>query len=133
VKKEEVTEEMKARMSEADRQQLFGISQSMIAPGYPPQDNTPEVVHQRNFAKACKERGWRPVWHKTNKPTRANIGCPDFIVAARGRTWWLEFKRPGEELRPDQTAFRKELAMNGVQMHVVHSAQEAVDLIKGNT
>ena len=91
----------------------------------------PEAVEQANFALTCKERGWRAVWHRTDKRSTANRGCPDFIVAARGTTFWIEFKREGEDLRPDQAAFKKQLAQNGIQMHVVNSASEAVALIEG--
>jgi len=90
----------------------------------------PEAVEQANFAIACQDRGWRHVWHRTDKRSTANRGCPDFIVGARGTTYWIEFKRPGEDLRPDQAAFRKELAQNGIIMHVVNSAGQAVKLIE---
>jgi hypothetical protein len=90
----------------------------------------PEAVEQANFAKACRSRGWRAVWHRTDKRSTANRGCPDFIVGARGTTFWIEFKRPGEELRPDQAAFKKELAQNGIVMQVVNSAAQAVALIE---
>jgi len=90
----------------------------------------PEVIEQRNFAVEAKSRGWRTVWHRTDKRSTANRGCPDFIVGAKSTTWWIEFKRPGEALRPDQAAFKKELAQNGIQMHVVFSAIEAVALIE---
>jgi hypothetical protein len=90
----------------------------------------PEAIEQANFALACKERGWRHVWHRTDKRSTANRGCPDFIVGAKGTTYWIEFKREGEDLRPDQAAFRKQLAHNGVLMHVVNSAAEAVALIE---
>ena len=91
----------------------------------------PEAVEQANFAVSCKSRGWRAVWHRTDKRSTANRGCPDFIVAAKGTTFWIEFKREGEELRPDQAAFKKELAQNGIVMHVVNSASQAVTLIEG--
>jgi len=90
----------------------------------------PEAVEQANFARACKARGWRCVWHRTDKRSTANRGCPDFIVGARGRTYWIEFKREGEDLRPDQAAFKKELGHNGILLHVAHSAAEAVALIE---
>jgi len=90
----------------------------------------PEAVEQANFALACKARGWRAVWHRTDKRSTANRGCPDFIVAAGGTTFWIEFKRPGSELRPDQAAFKKELAANGIEMHVATSAEGAVAIIE---
>jgi hypothetical protein len=85
---------------------------------------------QANFAIACKERGWRPVWHGMHKRSTANRGCPDFIVGARGTTFWIEFKRPGEKLAPDQRVFEMQLAQNGITMFTVYSAQQAVDLIE---
>jgi VRR-NUC domain-containing protein len=88
-----------------------------------------EADEQGNFAVECKARGWRPVWHKTHKPSTANRGCPDFIVAAYGKTFWIEFKRPGEELSPDQKAFHKQLVLNGVTPYVVTSAYQAVQII----
>jgi hypothetical protein len=112
--------------------------QSLAEPASPraqilrvPHRQEPEVVEQANFAVECKARGWRAVWHRTDKRSTANRGCPDFIVAAHGQTFWIEFKRPGEDLRPDQRAFAKQLAQNGIQMHVVNSASEAVALIEG--
>lgn len=135
MKKDEVTEAMKHCMAEADRDALFGIGRSLgHLPSYDSEKDTipPEVVEQRNFAKACKDRGWRAVWHKTNKRSTANVGCPDFIVGAYATTWWMEFKKPGEELRPDQAAFKKQLKQNGIEMYVVHSAAEAVAIIERN-
>jgi hypothetical protein len=93
----------------------------------------PEAVEQANFASACKERGWRHVWHRTDKRSTANRGCPDFIVAANGHTYWIEFKVKGEELRPDQAAFKKQLAQNGIVMSIVNSAAEAVAIIEALT
>jgi hypothetical protein len=133
MRREEVTERMKELMPESDRQQLFPTHPPSPLPhdDIDPKEDR-EVVAQRNFAKACKDRGWVPVWHKTYKRSTANVGCPDFIVAAYSQTFWIEFKLPGEDLRPDQAAFRKRLLQNGVQMCVVYSAQEAVDLIESH-
>jgi hypothetical protein len=92
--------------------------------------NNPEIIEQRNFAIACKARGWRHLWHNTAKPSTANVGAPDFVVAARNHTFWIEFKRPNQNLRPDQAAFHKQLRQNGVSPAIVHSALEAVNLIE---
>jgi hypothetical protein len=95
-------------------------------------NDTAEIVEQRNFALECKHRGWRTLWHATHKRSTANRGAPDFVVGVRGKTFWIEFKRPGEDLRPDQAAFKKELAQNGIVMHVVHSASQAVEVIESH-
>ena len=99
----------------------------------PVKTDTPEIVEQCNFALECKHRGWRAVWHATHKRSTANRGCPDFIVGVRGQTFWIEFKRPGEDLRPYQEAFKKELAQNGIIMHVVYNASQAVQVIESST
>jgi hypothetical protein len=95
-------------------------------------NDTTEIVEQRNFALECKNRGWRTVWHATHKRSTANRGCPDFIVGVRGETFWIEFKRSGEDLRPDQAAFKKELAQNGIIMYVVYNAAQAVEVIESH-
>ena len=89
-----------------------------------------EKTMQKNFAVECFNRRWRPVWHGMHKRSTANRGCPDFIVAARGHTFWIEFKKPGEDLSPDQATFKIELAQNGIQMYTVFSADEAVQVIE---
>jgi VRR-NUC domain-containing protein len=96
----------------------------------PPKNDIPENVLQRQFANWCLDKGYRHVWHGTHKRSTANRGCPDFIIAAKGTTFWIEFKRPGEDLSPDQSVFKKELEKNGVIMYVVYSAFEAIALIE---
>lgn len=100
--------------------------------GIHPVVNTPdtEAYIQHTFASICRARGWRPVWHSMHKRSTANRGCPDFIVGARGHTFWIEFKKPGEELSPDQAVFGMDLARNGLHMFTCHSWREAVDVIE---
>jgi hypothetical protein len=95
----------------------------------PPKTDTPEKVDQKQFAAWCAQMKFRPVWHATHKPSTANRGCPDFVVAAYGTTFWIEFKRVGEDLRPDQIVFKKQLEANGVPMYVCYSAFEAMQVI----
>jgi hypothetical protein len=92
--------------------------------------DVPEIAEQREFAKWCATQNYRAVWHRTHKRSTANRGCPDFIVGAKGSTFWIEFKRPGEELAPDQSVFKTQLANNGITMYVCYSCAEAQAVIQ---
>lgn len=59
------------------------------------------------------ERGW---------PDRLFLlpgGCPLFV----------EFKRPGEDLRPDQVRIRERLRRNGYWVESCHDAYDALSLV----
>ena len=53
-------------------------------------------------------------------------GCPDILCCFRGRNVLLEVKRPGKKPNALQLEF---IAMWGGELHVVHSAQEAVEAL----
>jgi VRR-NUC domain len=129
--RKELTPEILARMTPEDaRMYSPGIHPPYQDDHHPPvKTDSLERDEQRNFATECLQRGWRFVWHKTHKRSTANVGCPDFIVAAKATTFWIEFKRVGEDLSPDQEAFKKQLAQNGITMYVVFSAFEAAQVI----
>ena len=89
-----------------------------------------EADHQNRFITFCKTRGWAYVWHSTKKRSTGTTGTPDVIVVVRGKVFWIEFKLPTEELSPAQRVFAQALRANGAQLHVVHSAEEAVSVIE---
>ena len=57
---------------------------------------------------------------------REGGGCPDLLAGYRGRNVLLEVKMPGEEPNALQVEF---IATWGGELHVVHSAQEAIDAL----
>jgi hypothetical protein len=99
-------------------------------PHPPVKTDEPEKKIQHDFAAVCIELGWSMVWHGMHKRSTANRGCPDFIVGAYAQSFWIEFKKPGEDLSPDQKLFRSQLADNGITMYTCFSWREAVDLIE---
>jgi hypothetical protein len=133
-RRQDLTQEMIRCMSASDQARYGG--QPGIHPPYAEDPHPPvntgeaEKVMQRNFAAECINRRWRPVWHGMHKRSTANRGCPDFIVGARGHTFWIEFKKPGEDLSPDQATFKIELGQNGIPMYTCFSADEAVQVIE---
>lgn len=55
-------------------------------------------------------------------------GCPDLLVAFRGRNVLLEVKEPGKKPNREQVEF---IATWGGELHVVYGPQEAVAALVG--
>lgn len=56
-------------------------------------------------------------------------GASDLVGAFRGRAVFVEVKRPGQSLRPEQVTFRRLVESKGCIYVVLHSAEEAVQWI----
>jgi hypothetical protein len=68
-----------------------------------PDTDTPEAEIQDKIEAECRRRGWYVVRSRMDRPTTTALGVPDFIVAIdRGRTLWVEVKRPGGKLTTEQ-------------------------------
>lgn len=64
----------------------------------------------------------------------ARKGTPDWLVMfpADGYydTGWLEIKKPGESLSPEQVKFHEWAASVGMRCRIAHSPSEAVQVLK---
>jgi hypothetical protein len=135
IRPDEVPPAMRRCMSPED-QARYNPTTPGIHPPYEqdhhpvPVNDSPEKVEQSSFANWCLLQGYRPLWHSTHRRSTANRGCPDFVVAAKGTTFWIEFKRPGFDLSIDQRTFFDELKANGVQPYLVYGCAEAIALIE---
>lgn len=89
-----------------------------------------EKKEQGQFANWTLERYPARIWHSTHRSSTATPGTPDFVVPVNGYTLYIEFKRPGFKLSPDQEAYRANLEKEKIHLHVVYSAQQAMDLVK---
>lgn len=58
-------------------------------------------------------------------------GIPDLFLLDSGRFIGVEIKRPGRKPTPEQVAFGAKLYENGGEYHIVHSLEEAQELIAG--
>lgn len=63
-------------------------------------------------------------WFFRKMPKHARRGVPDIIVVRKGTVIFLEVKRPGGKLSPDQEDFRADCAREGVQYYVVTSLDD---------
>jgi hypothetical protein len=89
-----------------------------------------ERQHQGVFANHCLRKGYAYTWHRTDKPSTASPGTPDFIVGAHGKTHWIEFKLPGEKLSADQEDFATRLKSQAIVLQVVYSDEEAIKMVE---
>jgi VRR-NUC domain len=122
------------KLMSAKDQEYYGFTQPGIHEPYEIDAHPPvktgklERDEQRQFANHCLLKGYAPVWHSTAHRSKASIGCPDFIVTVNAETLYIEFKRVGCDLSPDQKEFRKRVEANGGLYFVVFSADEAIAL-----
>src|SRR5262245_4591399 len=114
LRRDQLTKGMLSPMSPED-QAIYNPSEPGVHPPYAEDHHLPVKTHkrerdeQRQFANWCLLHHYPFVWHSTYKRSTATVGCPDFIVGVNKTTLWIEFKRAGEDLTPDQEAFRRRL------------------------
>ena len=83
--------------------------------------------HVERPAKAyAKERGW---WVAKFVSPGLN-GVPDDILIRNGRVLFIEFKRPGGELRPQQVKRIRDMRAHGAEVHVIDKLGDAYALLK---
>jgi len=51
-------------------------------------------------------------------------GIPDFFILYSGRCFFIEFKKPGEEPRVNQTRIHEKITKCGFTVYVCHSFEE---------
>jgi hypothetical protein len=89
-----------------------------------------EREEQRIFSRELNRLDLPFYWHRTDKPTGATAGVPDFIVGIGGATLWIEFKTAEGIFRDGQIQFARRLGVQGIALHICRSAAEAIELIK---
>jgi len=101
----------------------------------PAKRDSPERKEQADFANWLllqNSQGRRiPFsWHATHTRSKASPGTPDFWVGINRRAMWIEFKRDySEDLSEYQEEFRQRCEAQGIEMHVVYSCGEAIELV----
>jgi hypothetical protein len=95
-----------------------------------PKRDADERKEQSVFANWLMLQDLPFVWHRTDKRTGCNVGCPNFIAGIQGRTYWIEFKRRGFKLSPDQEKFRQRLEAQSIRLHLCYSAAEASQTVQ---
>ncbi len=74
-------------------------------------------------------------WHKwlvirNHQTLGSHKGLSDLVAVKGGRVLWIEVKRPGGELRPDQERFRDEILAHGGEYLVARSVEDVETYLK---
>jgi len=78
----------------------------------------------------CRQRGWICFHGSMAHPTYRTAGEPDcIVVASGGRVFFVECKRRGGKLSPEQFALKHQAEGLGHTIHVIHSYQAFLDLL----
>ena len=80
---------------------------------------------ESDSVKAAKLMGW---WGIKFLPTHC-AGLHDRIFIGHGKVVFIEYKRPGEKLRPIQVAIHKKFATYGIKSHICHSWDETKEVL----
>lgn len=57
-------------------------------------------------------------------------GVADLVAMRKGETWWIECKRPGKGLRPDQEIFQDQVVGHGCNYLVVERVDDIMSLCR---
>ncbi len=70
------------------------------------------------------------VWHRTDKPSTAQVGTPDFVGCSKYfGPFALEVKKPGGKETREQAGALLHARLEGMRAAVVHSLVEAVEFL----
>ena len=89
-------------------------------------DKPLERVIERYLQRKAKAAGilcWKFV-------SPGHAGVPDRVLMARGRTVWVELKRPGGKPRPLQLARHQEMRDAGQDVRVIDNQKDCLALIE---
>src|ERR1700745_761986 len=118
-------------LSEKQRSMIGGGPPVSVAEQHRKGRPDSERNEHRLFANCCLLNALPFCWHATHKPSTATTGVFDFWVGKDRRSAWLEFKSLPVRLSKEQLEFGDRLSAHQLEWHIVHSAAEAIAIIKG--
>jgi len=91
-----------------------------------------EAAIQNEIEAWLRSLGQRAFWVRSrmDKATTYRVGTPDFVGWIDGKPFALEVKRRGGKLRPEQLGELLRCELAGAKQGVVHSLDEAKELLK---
>ncbi len=94
-----------------------------------PSDEPESALHYA-ILDHCRGKGWLCIHSRLDKRTTTAVGMADFVIVAPQAVWFIEAKRPGQKLRPEQLAFRAHILKLGWPHATVHSMAEFLEAVK---
>lgn len=87
----------------------------------------PETKQEKRFAEVIVPRSkWDAVAVKL--VLFGMRGFPDRTILGNGKCFFIEFKSPGEPLKPNQRRWKRILERVGFKVYVCYSAEEAKEV-----
>lgn len=83
-----------------------------------------EIDLHREILESCASNGWIALHGSMAHRTHRTIGEPDFCCIIPGGVIFIECKRKGQKLRPEQAAFGAWLKTLGHTLYVVTSLEQ---------
>ena len=91
-----------------------------------------EEIHYPILAWCKNQVPFVPCVHaRTDQVSTIAEGVPDFIVAYRGKVFWIECKTRTGKLSPKQLGWQMALEAQGASYHLIRSFQDFLDIING--
>lgn len=115
------------------------LAQLEPAPGVPAPAEAPKAnpAERRREVKELHDpfRNWLElhkipyIYPRSDQKSSIRVGWPDFTVLANGRVCCVEFKWPGEKLRPEQEGIRQWLLLWSCPVIVAYSFDQAKSFV----
>lgn len=86
-------------------------------------DGPESDIHEK-IISYCRLRTWFVVHSRMDRKATTATGVPDFIIATRSGTLWIECKRKGSKPTPEQRDANYWLQSLGHAAHIVWSYEE---------
>jgi len=101
------------------------------SPTHTPYDGEESDVHEK-IIEHCKLKGWAFRRDRMDKRTTGQLGWPDFSIACReGKMVFVECKRKGSKLTPEQAATLHWLCSLGHVAIAVWSYEDFEQTVRG--
>jgi hypothetical protein len=130
MRRDEVSERMKALMSDYDRRH-FELPPD-VDTAKPKKDilTQAEKRDHIDLLHFCSLHDLFKVHSRMDMSTRNEKGIPDFVIGIGGRLIAIEFKQPGRHLTQEQEEHRRKcVGPSQCEYHVCYSSKEAIDLL----
>lgn len=85
---------------------------------------------ERDVERPAKDFAKKRGWWLAKFVSPGLRGVPDDVFVRKGRVLWVEFKRPGKDLRPQQAKRIREMREHGAEVHVIDNLSDAYELLR---
>jgi len=93
-------------------------------------DIKPDEWLEREVERPAKQFAKQQGWWLAKFVSPGLRGVPDDVFIRDGRVLWIEFKRPGKDLRPQQKKRVREMREHGAEVHVIDNLADAYALLR---